>query len=115
MVKDPEHPLLLGKGLALRQFIVLHSLNGANLGRNGLTGAGYDSERERRPSYHKMLQAGELKDGIACDNWVGLLYEGEVLTRVVASRPEKTAYRVRLAGGKVVEEALQAEFLGKKP
>jgi len=75
----------------------------------------YDSERERRPSYHKMLQAGELKDGIACDNWVGLLYEGEALTRVVASRPEKTAYRVRLVGGKVVEEAMTAEFLGKKP
>lgn len=75
----------------------------------------YDSERQRKPSYHQMLQAGEVKDGIACDDWVGLLYEGEALTRVVSSRPEKTAYRVRLVGGKVVEEALTAEFLGKKP
>jgi peptidase E len=75
----------------------------------------YDSERQRKPSYHKMLQDGEVRDGIACDNWVGLLFEGEALTRVVASRPEKTAYRVRLVGGKVVEEAMMAEFLGKKP
>jgi peptidase E len=74
----------------------------------------YDSERERRPSYHRMLAAGELKDGLACDNWVGLLFEGEVLTRVVSSRPEKTAYKVRLVGGKVIEEPLTAEFLGKK-
>jgi dipeptidase E len=74
----------------------------------------YDSERQRKPSYHQMLQAGEIKEGIALDDWVGLLYEGEVLKNVVSSRPEKTAYRVRLAGGKVVEEALTAEFLGKK-
>jgi peptidase E len=75
----------------------------------------YDSERQRRPSYHQMLQTGEVKDGIACDDFVALLFEGEALTRVVSSRPEKTAYRVRLAGGKVVEEPLAAEFLGKKP
>jgi peptidase E len=75
----------------------------------------YDSERERKPSYHRMLQSGEVKDGIACDNWVGLLFEGDVLTRVVASRPDKTAYRVRLDGGRVVEEALKPELLSKKP
>jgi peptidase E len=75
----------------------------------------YDSERQRKPSYHQMLQAGEVKDGIACDDWVGLLFEGEALTRVVSSRPGKAAYRVRLVGGKAVEEAMPAEFLDKKP
>jgi peptidase E len=75
----------------------------------------YDSERQRKPSYHQMMLSGEVREGIACDDWVGLLYEGDALARVVSSRPEKTAYRVRLAGGKVVEEPLKAEFLGKTP
>ena len=74
----------------------------------------YDSERERKPSYHRMLQAGEIKEGLACDNWVGLLFEGDLLTQVVSSRPDKTAYRVRLVSSKVIEEPLATKFLGKK-
>lgn len=74
----------------------------------------YDAEKQRKPSYHLMLQSGEIKDGIACDDWVGLLFENEALVKVVASRPEKTAYRVRRVGEKVVEEALTAELLAKK-
>jgi len=73
----------------------------------------YDSEKERRPSYHRMLQSGELKNGFAVDNWVGLLFEDQSLSRIVASRPEKKAYKVTLEKGKVVETALAVEMLGK--
>ncbi len=75
----------------------------------------YDSEKERKPSYHRMLQSGEIKDGIAVDNWVGLLFENDQLIKTVASRPDKKAYRVRVEQGKVVESALPVELLTSMP
>jgi peptidase E len=74
----------------------------------------YDNERARKPSYHKMLASGEVKGGYACDDSVGLLFEGEQLTRVVAARPGKTAYRVQYDGQAVSEQPLPAQLLEKK-
>lgn len=75
----------------------------------------YDSERERRPGYHRMIQSGEIGEGIACEDWVALLYEGTTLVRAVASRPEKQAYRVRLVAGRVDEQPISTQFLGPAP
>jgi peptidase E len=73
----------------------------------------YDSERERKPSYHRMLLSGEVKEGIAVDNWVGLHFEDDALKEVVASRADKKAYRVRLEKGVVTETALPTKLLAK--
>ena len=72
----------------------------------------YDSEDDRRPSYHRMIRSGDIIPGIACDDGVGLHFEGENLARVVSSRPNAKAYRVTLVNGQVVEEVIEPEFLG---
>jgi peptidase E len=67
----------------------------------------------RRARYHELLLAGEMKDGLACDDGAGLLFEGEKLAKVVSISAKATAYRVRRNGTQVVEEPLPAEVLGK--
>jgi len=80
----------------------------------GSAAAHYHEAREpRRPRYHELLLAGELKDGLACDDGAGVLFEGDRLAKVVTTSDKATAYRVRRAGPRVVEEPLPAELLGK--
>ncbi len=74
----------------------------------------YDSEEARRPAFHAMIKSGEIKEGIACDDWVALLYEDQRLVRVVAARADRKAYRVRLIDGVVREEPIVPELLAKE-
>jgi peptidase E len=64
----------------------------------------YDSESLRRPRYHDTVGAGQLPDGYAADDGVGLLFEGRDLSAVVASLPGSSAFLVRRARGNNVEE-----------
>ncbi len=66
----------------------------------------------RRPRLHEMLISGEMKDGVACDDGAGVLYEGDKLVKVVTVSETATAYMVRRNGTQVVEEPLKAELLG---
>ena len=54
----------------------------------------YDGERDRRPAYHKLVAAGEIGDGIACDDGVGLHYVDGALHAIPSARPAARAYRV---------------------
>jgi hypothetical protein len=65
----------------------------------------------RRALYRRLVGAGEMAEGYACDDSVGLLFEDERLTRVVTSRPRKFAYSVRRSGNAAIEEPLTAELL----
>jgi dipeptidase E len=72
----------------------------------------YDSESLRRPRYHEVVGAGQLPDGYAADDGVGLLFEGRDLTAVVASLPGASAFRVsRGRGNNVEEEPLRARVI----
>ena len=57
-------------------------------------GVHYDSERQRRPLYHSLIDDGTLADGYATDDGVGLVYRGTELVEAVADRPNCAAYRV---------------------
>ena len=71
----------------------------------------YDGEPGRRPAYHDFLLKKEISPGFAIDDYAAVhLIEGEV-HRVVASKPEARAYRVRVHAGMVQEEPLEAEYL----
>jgi peptidase E/acetyl esterase/lipase len=72
-------------------------------------------ETKRRPAYTKMLLAGEVKDGFACDDGAALLFEGDQLARVVSIYPEPKAYRLRRQGDGVAEEPIKAELLTGTP
>jgi dipeptidase E len=73
----------------------------------------YDGEEQRRPTFTRLVAAGELADGWAADDGAALVFAGEELEEVVASRPHAAAYRVeRTAGDGVSERALSARYLG---
>jgi dipeptidase E len=67
----------------------------------------YDSEPQRRPTYRRLVDAGELPPGLAADDGVGLHYVGTELAEAVAGRPDARAFRVE-AG---MEEALPVRRL----
>jgi peptidase E len=60
-------------------------------------GVHYDSEAQRRPTYHRLVADGTLPAGFATDDGVGLVYRGTELVEAVADRPGKAAYRVERA------------------
>ncbi|HEY2916724.1 MAG TPA: peptidase E [Candidatus Limnocylindrales bacterium] len=72
----------------------------------------YDSESLRRPRYGELVGSGQLPDGYAADDGVGLLFEGRELGEVVASLPGSSAFRVtRARGNSVAEEQLRPRVL----
>jgi peptidase E len=64
----------------------------------------YDSESLRRPRLEELIGSGELPDGFAADDGVGLLFEGRTFVEAVASLPGQHAYRVERRRGDAVEE-----------
>jgi peptidase E len=66
----------------------------------------YDGEPERRPTYRRLVAAGTIADGYACDDGAALHFEGTRLLRAVAGRPNARAYRVENRAGKAVETPL---------
>jgi peptidase E len=72
----------------------------------------YYGEVQRRPSYHRLLAAGEISGGVAIEDWTGVHYSETEILRVVSSKRGARAYSMRAVYGSVQEVALPAEFLG---
>ena len=72
----------------------------------------YDGEPGRRPLYQKLIGAGTMKPGYACDNDAGIYFEGTSLKRVVATRDGAKVYYVSVVNGGVVEKTLEPERIG---
>lgn len=70
----------------------------------------YDAEPGRVPVYEKLIQAEEIKPGIAIDDGVAVHWVDGSIKRVVAARNSANAYKVRLENGAVVTESLLAEY-----
>jgi peptidase E len=71
----------------------------------------YDGEAARRPLYHELIRAGQLKPGYACDNDAGIYFEDNEVRRVVRTRADANVYYVSLVNGQIVERALPAEMI----
>lgn len=71
----------------------------------------YNDESTRRPSYQKFVASGEIKPGIAQDQYVALHYRGAKLYRVVTSRAGQSAYEVSFDGQKNKEDLVVAEVI----
>ncbi|MDH4352849.1 MAG: peptidase E [Actinomycetota bacterium] len=71
-------------------------------------GVHYDSEEQRRPLLHRLVDEDVLPLSYATDDGVGILYEGTEPVRVVTDQPSSAAaaYRVERVGGRVVETRL---------
>jgi dipeptidase E len=73
----------------------------------------YDGDPARRPTFTRLVGAGELGDGWAADDGAGLVFAGRELVEVMTSRPEARAFRVsRGADGGVSEVAVPTRYLG---
>ena len=73
----------------------------------------YDGEAERRPSYHRLIAQGLLKGGFAADDGAALHFIDEELVRIVSSRPNAKAYRVKRINDQVQEDSLETLYLEK--
>ncbi len=74
----------------------------------------FDGEAQRRPSYHKLLSAGEIAAGVAIEDWTGVHYIGGEIHKVIASKRGARAYSMRSAHGSVQEVPLAVEFLSSE-
>lgn len=72
----------------------------------------FDGEPLRRPTYHRLVAAGDLPGGFAADDGAAMHFVGTELQRIVVSRPLARAYRVERQGQEAVEHVLEAEYLG---
>jgi len=57
-------------------------------------GVHYDSETQRRPLFQRLIGSGELPDGYATDDGVGVLYRGTEFAEAVTEVRGKGAYYV---------------------
>ena len=71
----------------------------------------YDAEKDRRPTYHRLIGSGAMKPGYACDNDAGIYFEDNEVKRVVATRQGARCYYVSLVDGKVSERVLEPESI----
>ncbi|HXB15374.1 MAG TPA: peptidase E [Solirubrobacteraceae bacterium] len=73
-----------------------------------------DGEPERLPVWLAHLRDGTMPGGWALDDGVGLVFHGDVLDRVVSSRPGTEALRVDAIAGELVRRRIQPELLGSR-
>lgn len=71
----------------------------------------FDGEPRRRPQFHRMIGARELKAGYGIDDYAALHFDGAELIKVVATRKGAHAYRVERSATGVEEAKLIAESL----
>jgi dipeptidase E len=72
----------------------------------------YDGEPERRPTYHALIESGELAPGLAVDDHAAAIFDGPRLVEVVAAHPGPAAYRVERGRDGVLETPVPARVLG---
>ncbi len=71
----------------------------------------YDAEAGRRPLYQKLISAGDMKPGYACDNDAGIYFEDNEVKRVVSARAAAKVYYVSMVDGRINERVLSPEAI----
>lgn len=71
----------------------------------------YDGEALRRPTYQRMIAAGEIPAGVAFDDGAAGHYVDGRLAYVVSSRPNAKGYSVERDGDQVRETVLETHYL----
>ncbi len=72
----------------------------------------YDADSQRRPTYRRLVAAGELQAGVAADVDVAIRYEDGHVAEVVSSRAGASAWEVSRVEGRIEERPMPARFLG---
>ena len=74
-------------------------------------GVHYDSEKQRRPLYQRLIADGTLPGGYATDDGTGLVYHGTEMTEAVTEVRGKGTYRVTREGSQAHEERIEPRVL----
>jgi dipeptidase E len=93
----------------------LNQLRGLDDGLGFLQGSccpHYDGERQRRPTYQRLIGSGVLAAGWAADDGAAIVFAEGSEPDVVSSRPTASAYRVHLSPDGVAEQRLIGRYLG---
>ena len=72
----------------------------------------YDGEPQRRPTYQRLVAAGELPAGYAADDGCALHFKDGKLLQIVSSRPAARAYRLEQSDEELQEKQLPTQYLG---
>ncbi|WP_449537759.1 Type 1 glutamine amidotransferase-like domain-containing protein [Ferdinandcohnia sp. Marseille-Q9671] len=73
----------------------------------------YDGENKRRPSYHRLIMKGSIKEGYAVDDGAALHFINESLHTSVSSRPHAKAYYVSKVNKEIRENEIPTMYLGE--
>ena len=73
----------------------------------------YDGERNRRPTFHRLVRSGVLPDGVAADDGAAIHFVGRRILRCVSSRATAKAYRIERRGRNVIDTPLPTIFLDR--
>jgi len=75
-------------------------------------GVHFDSEAQRRPLLHRLIQEARLPPGYATDDGVGLIYRGTEMTEAVSQIAGKAAYWIEAGKeGEVRETRIEPRLL----
>lgn len=74
----------------------------------------YDGEKNRRPTYQRLIGEKKIQGGMAADDGVALHYVGKSLKNIVSSRRDAKAYQVELRDRKIIETSINPIYLGSK-
>jgi peptidase E len=78
---------------------------------NGSHSPHYDAEKDRRPTYQRLIGSGQMKPGYACDNDAGIYFEDNEVKRVVSARAGAKCYYVSVVDSKVHERVMEPESI----
>ncbi|MEM6320007.1 MAG: peptidase E [Bacteroidota bacterium] len=67
----------------------------------------FDGEAERQEAYRNKISNGEMKEGIACDDGVGLHFINERLQAIISSRANGFAYQYTLENNILGEQKME--------
>lgn len=71
----------------------------------------YDSEKDRRPTYEKLISKGQIQPGLAADDGVGLHFVNEELIEAVSQAPKAKGWRVKPRGMTSASAAIKTRVL----
>lgn len=74
-------------------------------------GVHYDSEDQRRPLLHGLIEKQLLPAGYATDDGAGVLYRGTGFVEAVSEKDGAAAYLVDLVDDSIVETQLETRTL----
>lgn len=72
----------------------------------------YDSEAERRPTYHRLVGDGTCRPGFALEDGAAVHFIDGSLKTIVSSRPGAKAYWLEKTGEETQEKPLPIHYLG---